>query len=240
MSLSKKLTDSFNEHMEQNHNDMDITFSIAVLGKTYWPIDPPKDGFIVPTDIQLTYDRFQSYYESKHSGRKLMWLWNYSRNELRANYPNQKYIFVTSTYQMAVLLQYNNNDRLSLDKLATAINLKKDSDLLTQVLQSLVKVHVLINDEADQYDFNPRASHPLIMRLCVPVSSKILRFQINEDSHEPESTGSGRAQYRVRFGGEDRGRKLQIYYPGDYCPVGVPLTFSCQPFLRTRMSRPAS
>ncbi|KAI0272076.1 Cullin family-domain-containing protein [Russula aff. rugulosa BPL654] len=143
------------QRMLAEPQDMDITFSIAVLGKTFWPIDPPKDDFIVPIDIRLTYDRFQSYYQSKHSGRKLMWLWNYSHNELRANYPNQKYIFVTSTYQMAVLLQYNNNDRLSLDKLATAINLKKDSDLLTQVLQSLVKAHVLINDEADQYDFNP-------------------------------------------------------------------------------------
>jgi hypothetical protein len=225
--------------MEQNHIDMDITFSVAVLGKAFWPVGPPEDGFIVPTDIQLTYDHFQRYYQSKHSGRKLTWLWNYSYNEVRANYSNQKYIFITSTYQMAVLLQYNNNDRLSVDKLATMVNLRKDSGLLTQVLQPLVKSRVLINDETDQYDFNPRGSYSL-MRLCVLFSSKILRFQINEDSHEPESTSSGWAQCRVQSWGEDRGRKPQICYPGDYCSVRIPLTFSCKPFLRTRMSHPAS
>jgi cullin 1 len=167
MSLSKKLTDSFKEHMEQNHIDMKITFSVAVLGKAFWPIGPPEDGFIVPTDIQLTYDRFQGYYQSKHSGRKLMWLWSHSNNEVRADYSNKNFIFITSTYQMAVLLQYNNNDRLSLDKLATTTNLKKDSDLLTRVLQPLVKSGILINDETDQYDFNPGASDSLMRIIYV-------------------------------------------------------------------------
>jgi cullin 1 len=158
MSLSKDLTDSFKERMEQNHTDMDINFSVMVLGTNFWPLNPPKDGFIVPTDIQLTYDRFQKYYQQKHSGRKLTWLWNYSKNELRTNYLNQKYILMTSAYQTAVLLQYNNNDTLSLDELATATNVGKD--LLTQVLQPLVKSRILINDETDQYDLNPRASTP--------------------------------------------------------------------------------
>jgi cullin 1 len=179
MSLNKILTDSFKEHMEQNHNEMDITFNVAVLGKNFWPIDPPEDDFIVPTDIELAYDSFQTYYLRKHSGRRLTWLWNYSDNELRANYPNQKYILITSTYQMAVLLQYNNNDRLSLDKLATAIGLRKDSDLLAQVLKPLVKSRILINDEIDQYGFNPRASHSL-MRLCVPFHQRFSDFRSTE------------------------------------------------------------
>ena len=173
MSLSKDLTDSFKERMEQNHNDMDITFSVMVLGTNFWPLNPPKDGFIVPTDIQLTYDRFQKYYQTKHSGRKLTWLWNYSKNELRTNYLNQKYILMTSAYQMAVLLQYNNNDTLSLEELSTATNVGKD--LLTQVLQPLVKSRILINDETDQYDLNPSASHSM-MRLCALF---IRHFQIS-------------------------------------------------------------
>jgi cullin 1 len=78
---------------------------------------------------------------------------------------------MTSAYQMAVLLQYNNNDTLSLDELATATNVGKD--LLTQVLQPLVKSRIFINDETDQYDLNPSASYSLI-RLYSPFSSKIL------------------------------------------------------------------
>jgi cullin 1 len=111
---------------------MDINFSVMVLGTNFGPLNPPKDGFIVPTDIQVTYDRFQKYCQQKPSGRKLTWLWNYSKNELRTNHLNQKCILMTSAYQMVVLLQYNNNDTLSLDELATATNVGKD--LLTQVI----------------------------------------------------------------------------------------------------------
>ena len=46
------------ERMEQNHTDMDINFSVMVLGTNFWPLNPPKDGFIVPTDIQITYRSF--------------------------------------------------------------------------------------------------------------------------------------------------------------------------------------
>lgn len=183
MSLSKDLTDSFKERMEQNHNDVDINFSVMVLGTNFWPLNPPKDGFIVPTDIQVTYDRFQKYYQTKHSGRKLTWLWNYSKNELRTNYLNQKYILMTSAYQMAVLLQYNNNDTLSLDELATATNVGKD--LLTQVLQPLVKSRILISEETDQFDLNPSMFRLVNSTFsCLPVitdfKSKKIRVNLNQ------------------------------------------------------------
>lgn len=155
MSLSKDLTDQFKERMQQNHDDMDMNFSIMVLGTNFWPQSAPAGDFLVPADIQPTYERFQKYYQMKHSGRKLTWLWNYSKNELRTNYLNQKYILMTSSYQMAVLLQYNNNDTLSLDELVAATAISKD--ILTQVLGLLTKARVLISEETDQYDLNPSA-----------------------------------------------------------------------------------
>lgn len=54
---------------------------------------------------------------------------------------------------MAVLLQYNNNDTLSLTELVAATSIPKE--LLTQVLALLVKAKILVNEEADQYDLNP-------------------------------------------------------------------------------------
>lgn len=153
MSLSKDLTDSFKERMTQNHDDMDITFTVMVLGTNFWPLNPPTHGFTIPVEIMPTYERFTKYYQSKHSGRKLTWLWNYSKNELRTNYLNQKYILMTSAYQMAVLVQYNRNDTLSLDELVAATAISKD--ILSQVLALLVKAKILINEEKDQYDLNP-------------------------------------------------------------------------------------
>jgi cullin 1 len=155
MSLSKDLTDQFKERM-QNHDDMDINFSIMVLGTNFWPLSAPNNDFIIPPEILPTYDRFSKYYQTKHSGRKLTWLWNYSKNELRTHYLNQKYILMTSSYQMAVLLQYNKHDTLSLDELIAATAISKE--ILSQVLTLLVKAKVLINEETEQYDLNPSMS----------------------------------------------------------------------------------
>ena len=183
MSLSKDLTDNFKERMQQNHDDMDITFSIMVLGTNFWPLNPPAHDFIIPQDILPTYTRFSQYYQQKHSGRKLTWLWNYSKNELRTNYLNQKYILMTSSWQMAVLLQYNNNDTLSLDELVSATAISKD--ILKQVLAVLVKAKILINEETDQYDLNP-GTYLFAGDLSLGVvAHPCRRLQVEEDPHQP-------------------------------------------------------
>ena len=171
MSLSKDLTDSFKEKMAISHpEDSDLTFSIQVLGTNVWPLKSLDMNFVIPKEILPTYNRFQQYYQAKHSGRKLTWLWNYSKNELRTNYLNQKYILMTSSWQMAVLLQYNNNDTLSFEELFNATAISKD--ILKQVLAVLVKAKVLFNesDEGDknpQYDLNPSAFHRLLRQSYV-------------------------------------------------------------------------
>ncbi|KAG2009878.1 ubiquitin-protein ligase [Coprinopsis cinerea AmutBmut pab1-1] len=171
MSLSKDLTDQFKTRMEQNHDDMDINFSIMVLGTNFWPLTAPQHEFIIPEEMLTTYDRFQKYYQTKHSGRKLTWLWNYCKNELRTNYTNQKYILMTSTFQTAILTQYNRNDTLSLDELVTATSIPKDH--LVQVLALLVKAKVLINEETDQYDLNPGfKSKKIRVNLNLPIKAE--------------------------------------------------------------------
>ncbi|KAF5338983.1 hypothetical protein D9611_008772 [Ephemerocybe angulata] len=171
MSLSKDLTDNFKSRMEQNHDDMDISFSIMVLGTNFWPLNPPPHDFVIPQEILTTYDRFQKYYQMKHSGRKLTWLWNYSKNELRTNYLNQKYILMTSTFQSAILLQYNRNDTLSLEELFVATSIPKEH--LVQVLALLVKAKVLANEEKEQYDLNPNfKSKKIRVNLNQPIKAE--------------------------------------------------------------------
>ncbi|KAF5389228.1 hypothetical protein D9757_003461 [Collybiopsis confluens] len=184
MSLSKDLTDSFKERMQQIHDDMDTTFSVMVLGTNFWPLNPPTHEFVIPAEILPTYDRFQKYYQQKHSGRKLTWLWNYCKNELRTNYLNQKYILMTSSYQMAVLVQYNKNDTLSLSELITATSIPKE--LMIQILALLVKAKILINEETHQYDLNPSKNVSLVLYVAHVIDrtlgfkSKKIRVNLNQ------------------------------------------------------------
>ncbi len=189
MSLSKDLTDSFKERMNQNHGDMDMAFSIMVLGTNFWPLNPPSHDFVIPTEILTTYDRFSKYYQTKHSGRKLTWLWNYSKNELRTNYLNQKYILMTSAYQMAVLLQYNQNDTMNLQELGTATAISKE--ILTQVLAVLAKAKILINDESEQYDLNPSALSSILFLFYSMPTMGHNRLQVKEDSCQSQLAHQG-------------------------------------------------
>ncbi|KAJ7654913.1 Cullin [Mycena rosella] len=171
-ACSPDLTDSFKDRMAQNHDDMDIAFSIMVLGTNFWPLAPPTHDFLLPPELLPTFERFTKYYQTKHSGRKLTWLHNYSKNELRTNYTNQKYILMTSAYQAAVLLQYNRNDTLSLAELQEAT--KISTEILGQVLALLVKAKVLVNDEKDQYDLNPGfKSKKIRVNLNLPIKAEV-------------------------------------------------------------------
>jgi len=156
------LTDQFKERMTQVHGNMDIDFNIMTLGVQFWPLNVRDTEFNIPADISPLHNRFSEYYRTKHSGRKLTWLWNYSKNELRTSYLNQKYILMTSSYQMAVLLQYNDHDTLTLDELVTATAINKD--VLVQVLVILVAAKLLIKEDKDTYDLNPSSLFPPSLR----------------------------------------------------------------------------
>ena len=166
MSLSQELTDQFRERIQQSGNDIgaDVTFTVMVLGTLFRPLACPTHDFTIPREILPTYERFTRYYQNNHSRRKLNWLWNYSKNELQTNTLNQKYILMTSSYQMAVLIQYNNNDSLSLDKLIQATGITKD--LLVQVVGVLVNAKVLVEGDTEQYDFNPNFKSKSVSRRC--------------------------------------------------------------------------
>jgi len=153
VSLSRDLTDEFKERIAQDHDDMGINFSIMVLEANSWPLEAPDSKFNIPADISPLYNHFTEYHRRKYyGGRKLVWLWDHSRNELRTNYLNQQYVFMTSSYQMAVLLQYNDHNTLTLGELATATAINED--VLMQDLAILVEAGVLINKEKDRYDLN--------------------------------------------------------------------------------------
>lgn len=154
MGLSKELNDHFKESVQKNSEtskDDAVDFYALVLANGFWPLTGPTSEFIIPTELLDTYKKFERYYQAKHSGRKLTWLWQLSRNDLKTNYLGQKLIFQTSTYQTAILLQFNNNDQLKMVDIMKGTGLNEET--VKPVLALLVKTKVLLQDE-DVYDLN--------------------------------------------------------------------------------------
>ena len=119
VQISKDLNTSYKEWHDKILRDsnekrtLDTTYQI--LGTGFWPLNAPNTPFSPPAEVQSAMASFSSFYDNKHNGRKLTWLWQLCKGEIRANYiKNQKlpYTFQVSTYQLAILLLFNDAEKL--------------------------------------------------------------------------------------------------------------------------------
>ena len=149
MQTSKDLNSNYKTWQENRLGSDELKRAVDptyfILGTGFWPLTPPSTHFVPPEEIKRTYDRFLRFYEEKHSNRKLTWLWNLCKGEMKANYvKNTKvpYTFQVSTYQMGILLLFNDADTVTYD--AIKENTKLAPEALDPSVAVLVKARVLI------------------------------------------------------------------------------------------------
>lgn len=145
MQISKDLNEGFREHAKQAYDDDVLDSQYAILGTGFWPLTPPNTTFNPPTEIAADIERFGRFYKNKHEGRKLTWLWQLCKGEVKAYYcKNSKtpYTFQVSMYQMAVLMLFNTTDQYPYSDVATLTGL--NSEALDPSLNILVKAKVLL------------------------------------------------------------------------------------------------
>ncbi|KAI1415750.1 Cullin-domain-containing protein [Hypoxylon sp. FL1857] len=146
MQISKDLNTGFREHtkgLQLEKQPLDSTYSI--LGTSFWPLTPPNTTFNPPAEIQTDIDRFTLFYKNKHEGRKLTWLWQLCKGEVKTGYCKSSktpYTFQVSVYQMAILLMYNSKDVHSYDDIASVTQLS--TEVLDAALSILLKAKVLL------------------------------------------------------------------------------------------------
>ncbi|KAL2022578.1 hypothetical protein VTK56DRAFT_4922 [Thermocarpiscus australiensis] len=143
MQISKDLNAGFKEHVQAlDAKGLDSTYSI--LGTGFWPLTAPGTNFNPPEEVAADCERFTRFYKNKHEGRKLTWLWQLCKGEVKANYvKNAKmpYTLQVSVYQMAVLLLFNEKDNNTYEEIASTTQL--NSETLDSALGVLLKARVL-------------------------------------------------------------------------------------------------
>ena len=179
IGLSKDLNEQFRKHFE-SLEPLDLDFSIQILSSGSWPFQPPP-SFNLPQELERSVSRFTNFYSSQHSGRKLHWLWQNSKGEVVTNCFRNQYTFQASTWQMAVLLQFNTADQFTIDQLYQNTNI--NIEILKQVIQILLKVRLLVSDEVTVTDLEEDTVEKFTMSTVVKLFSsyknKKLRVNIN-------------------------------------------------------------
>ncbi|KAJ5915726.1 cullin-1 [Penicillium verhagenii] len=149
IQISKDLNANYKVYQEKVLDDDDrrrmVDAHFQVLGTGMWPLNPPSTTFSAPPEVTKSADRFQKFYFDKHNGRKLTWLWQLCKGEVKANYiKNSKvpYTFQVSAFQMGILLLFNESDALSYSQIQEATTLAPD--ILDPNLAIFIKAKVLL------------------------------------------------------------------------------------------------
>ncbi|XP_065184805.1 cullin-1-like [Sycon ciliatum] len=171
IGVSKDLTDAFRTSIQASPESAGLVdFTIQVLSSGSWPFVAVAGEFSLPPELEKVQTRLSSFYTNKHSGRKLTWLYSMSKGELTTTCFKNKYIFQASTYQIAVLLHFNDHDSHSIRHLQKVTLIKEDT--LMQVIAILLKCKLLVcKDDAPTQDS--------IVSLFLGYRNKKLRININ-------------------------------------------------------------
>lgn len=137
--LSKELNIEFSQKLNYWYNQRN--FNMLVLTGGSWPLTGVQQKFNIPENLLDTHIKFSNFYQNKYSGRKLTCLYNLSTVDLKAQYGTVNKEFHTSTIQMVILMNYNNNLEYTLEQLTHIIGL--DEITLKQILSVLVKMKIL-------------------------------------------------------------------------------------------------
>uniref|UniRef100_A0A8I3MI69 Cullin 2 n=2 Tax=Canis lupus familiaris TaxID=9615 RepID=A0A8I3MI69_CANLF len=171
MSVSADLNNKFNNFIKNQDTviDLGISFQIYVLQAGAWPLtQAPSSTFAIPQELEKS---FELFYSQHFSGRKLTWLHYLCTGEVKMNYLGKPYVAMVTTYQMAVLLAFNNSETVSYKELQDSTQMNEKE--LTKTIKSLLDVK-MINHDSEKEDIDTESSFSLNMNF----SSKRTKFKI--------------------------------------------------------------
>ncbi|CAN1321590.1 CUL3A [Linum perenne] len=114
------------------------TLVVQVLTTGSWPTQPSITCNL-PSEMSALCEKFRSYYLGTHTGRRLSWQTNMGNADIKATFgKGQKHELNVSTYQMCVLMLFNNADRLTYKEIEQATEIPAPE--LKRCLQSMACV----------------------------------------------------------------------------------------------------
>eukprot|EP01112_Ceratiomyxa_fruticulosa_P003545 TRINITY_DN1386_c0_g1_i3.p1 TRINITY_DN1386_c0_g1~~TRINITY_DN1386_c0_g1_i3.p1 ORF type:complete len:747 (+),score=118.94 TRINITY_DN1386_c0_g1_i3:321-2561(+) len=114
MKLSSDSMEGFRSYIGNLGSDClgGIELSVHILTTGFWPTQTTASCKL-PNEILNCCEIFRKYYLSNHNGRRLTWQTNMGTAEMKAIFGAKKHELNISTYQMVILLQFNDISRIS-------------------------------------------------------------------------------------------------------------------------------
>lgn len=148
MTLSSDLNKKFSTFLDGSATKLGINFSLLVLQSGAWPLGQTAvSSVMLPQELCKSVQMFEAFYSNMFNGRKLTWLQHLSNGEIKLTYLKKPFIITCTTYQMAVLLLFNENEKMAYSDICAQCQL--DDKELRRTLQSVVDVKILLKEDQE-------------------------------------------------------------------------------------------
>ncbi|KAF4696696.1 Cullin-3 [Perkinsus olseni] len=194
VSLSQDTSRSYSQSTSTSRMDgpslSHCELDVKVCTSGFWPThSPPKCE--VPIEMKCLIDRFEAFYLSKHSGRRLTWMFNYGTADVRSRVGRNPHVLTVSTYQAMMLLLFNSSDALSYERIRSSLNCGRGDD-------------ASVDEKSEQGDDAEIKRH--LMSLYVNPRVRVLLRESPRESKEPAAGDI----FRVNTQFESRVRNLKV------------------------------
>merc|ERR1711948_148528 len=116
---------------------------MGILQTNAWPEKPDETNCIPCDEMVECIKAFEVFYNSKHSGRKLQWMYTMGSVELTTKCFPKKHVVVVSAYQCLALMLFNKRKEVSFKEICDATKVPKE-ECKRQVLSMTAAKHRLL------------------------------------------------------------------------------------------------
>jgi cullin 1 len=135
LTMARENHGDFQEFLSRKASDkLALDLTVTVLTTGYWPSYPTAD-LRVPKEMEAGVQLFQEYYEAKTKHRKLQWFFSLGTVQVKGFFKAKTIEMSMSSYQAALLMLFNANERLTYGEIREQLNLKEED--VSRLLHSL-------------------------------------------------------------------------------------------------------
>ncbi|KAJ3300541.1 Cullin-2 [Borealophlyctis nickersoniae] len=135
VAVSADLSANFRKFTDNANIRLGVDTAVMVLTAGSWPLTGLNSSeFQLPEELEKSVVHFTTFYSKNHNGRKLSWLYHFSRADVKLNFCDKRYELNVSLYQLGTLLAFNGATTMSLQ------DIRNHTKLTDTELKRIIKV----------------------------------------------------------------------------------------------------
>jgi cullin 3 len=188
MRISRENMESYKNSLQLQGITPPIDLSVHVLTTGYWPINLTVN-INVPSELEKACTIFKDFYLNSHTGRRLTWQFNMGTADIRTNGFDKRYELNVSTFQMILLLLFNDAETLTYGDILSATKIPQNEvkkNLLALTVKSKTHEKLLVRnpektlDSSTTFTCSNEFKSKLLKVKIVPVVLKESKEQVKE------------------------------------------------------------